>query len=96
METERHLLFGAFCVKFGLISLDQLVSAVWDWNSLPSERKVSLAELLISWQLIHSGQRAQIERVLADRLAEFDGDTQKVLSEVIDEESLAETLCRRC
>ena len=92
METERHLLFGAFCVKFGLISLDQLVSAVWDWNSLPSERKVSLAELLISWQLIHSGQRAQIERVLADRLAEFDGDTQKVLSEVIDEESLVKLI----
>lgn len=88
METERNLLFGAFCVKFGLINLDQLVSVLWDWNSSQDGRKVPLSELLESRQLIRSSQRAQIERVLAERLADFDGDASKALSEVIDDESL--------
>ncbi len=88
METERNLLFGAFCVKFGLITLDQLVSALWDWNGGHDGRKGLLADLLESRQLISSAQRIQIERVLSERLADFDGDASKALSEVVDEASL--------
>lgn len=88
METDRNLLFGAFCVKFGVITLDQLVSVLWDWNGSQSERNVSLAELLESRKLVTSVQRAQVERVLSERLSEFNGDASKALSEVIDEASL--------
>ncbi|MFM9964112.1 MAG: protein kinase domain-containing protein [Planctomycetaceae bacterium] len=88
METERHLLFGALCVKCGLISFDQLAAAVSDWNVQKSESSLTLADLIESGRLIQGEQRAHIERLMAERLYEFGGDVRKTLDDVLDEQSL--------
>ena len=88
METERHLLFGALCVKFGLISFDQLAANVTDWQSGKQGKSLSLAEVIASNGLIRGEQRTHIERAMAERLEEFGGDVRKTLNDVLDEGSL--------
>lgn len=88
METERHLLFGALCVKCGLITFGQLATVVSDWRGQSSAQTLALADFIEAGQLIRGEQRAHIERVLAERLDEFDGDVRKTLNDVLDEESL--------
>ena len=88
LETERQLLFGALCVQCGLISFDQLAETVTNWRVRKSEQSLSLADVIEGGLFIRDEQRAQIERVMAERLAEFDGDVRKTLNDVLDEVSL--------
>lgn len=88
METDHDLLFGALCVKFELLTFGQLVAATWDWNEGADGRHAALADLLEAGGLIRAEQRAKIERVMSVRLAEFDGDARRTLSDVMDEDSL--------
>ena len=88
METERHLLFGALCVKFGLITFDQLAATVSNWHGSKKGQNLSLAEVIESNSLIRGEQRAHIERAMAERIEEFGGDVRKTLNDVLDEGSL--------
>ena len=88
METERHLLFGALCVKFGLISFDQLAANVSAWQIGKQGQSLSLAEVIASNGLIRGEQRTRVERAVAERLEEFGGDVRKTLNDVLDEGSL--------
>lgn len=86
METERNLLFGALCVKFELLDFGKLVTVVWDWSEGANRTTQSLADLFEDRQLISPEQRVMIERVMVERIAEFDGDARKALDDVMEPE----------
>ena len=88
MQIEHHLLFGSLCVKVGLLSFDQLVTTIRDWNARADRKSLPLADLLEASGVIGAEQKFQIQRMMAERLAEFEGDVRKTLTEVIDDESL--------
>jgi serine/threonine protein kinase/tetratricopeptide (TPR) repeat protein len=90
MNTDRNLLFGVLALQADLIDPARFAEACSAWAA---RKNTPLADLLVERGWLSAADRADIERILARKLARHDGDARASLAEVTTaevRESLAE------
>jgi hypothetical protein len=77
MDTDRNLLFGVLALQLDLIGAQQFAEICTAWTA---RKGTPLAELLVERGWLAPADRADVERLLARKLARHGGDPQASLA----------------
>jgi serine/threonine-protein kinase len=79
MDTDRNLLFGVLALQADLLTPVQFAEACSAWAA---RKDLPLAELLVQRGLLTPSDRADVDKLLARKLAKHQGDANAGLAEV--------------
>ena len=85
MDTDRDLLFGVVAFQRGAVDADRLAETCAAWVTEPT---LPLANVLVDRGLMTAEQRAEVERVVANKLDAHGGDPRATLAANLDSPSL--------
>jgi serine/threonine-protein kinase len=83
MDTDRNLLFGVLALQADLLDNDRFAEACSAWAA---RKDIPLADLLVQRGWLTPEDRADVDKLLARKLARHNGDARAGLAEVTTDE----------
>ncbi len=83
MDTDRNLLFGVLALQADLLDNERFAEACSAWAA---RKDTPLAELLVQRGWLTPADRADVEKLLARKLARHNGDARAGLAELTTDE----------
>ncbi len=90
MDRDRNLLFGVFAVQLRKVTPSQIMEAAAAWAVDPAK---DLADRLLAARAIQPRDKALIQRLVDEAIAEYGGDVHATLVAFGGDDQIAESFC---